>query len=438
MALFLLAPDPAGTCCGCEQRAGPCDTCGEPTECQCALLTPFVTNISQFSSLEQAQGSFEYVTESCLGYYLAYDVYAVFGGSLPPVPIFTGTFVGNVLTFNLSKSGVDLGFQQGIIFSFTCQAGTIINFDFSCSSNGSATEEFPLENFFFSTFTCLYADGPNYTAPDGVVNGSNSLTITEDGTYIGFLSYGPYLNSTSISMSVIMSISGTNNWVVNPVIAKYDDNGTTRQLEACPKLNIPIDTSRVVGLWYGNENEASAKLSSDVLGSGFVYTEVGPIGYSALSASATANTFSCSHTSSIANGNYQTRLWYSISLDEESSISVAWNYSSTGAGPFGTFRQFSFSFFSAQDGSFVANVGGSVPLDAGSWDSSGVIPVLQPGRYIIEVFVQSNQIPGLGSETTSANITLTPNSGTLSGPYLAQALYEVDAALDCPGRLDYS
>ncbi len=39
MALYILGPDSAGTCCTCAERATPCDTCEEPGEClECRTL----------------------------------------------------------------------------------------------------------------------------------------------------------------------------------------------------------------------------------------------------------------------------------------------------------------------------------------------------------------------------------------------------------------
>lgn len=89
--------------------------------------------------------------------------------------------------------------------------------------------------------------------------GTFNFSIALDGEYIVKIETAGEDNSTTLSSDVL--ITSTDTLWVNPVIALWDDSGTTRKLWACPKLLLPPLTEST-GDWYADATAAATAIST--------------------------------------------------------------------------------------------------------------------------------------------------------------------------------
>jgi hypothetical protein len=136
--------------------------------------------------------------------------------------------------------------------SLNLKAGSTLTIDFSYSATGGAGFQLAA----FTLYTCLGAevdsgvDTTNFT-------GTWTVSIPADGVYVLELGFLGHPDGTAVTSTVTNSSDDT--MTANPIIALWDDSGTTRQLWACPKLLLPPLTEST-GDWYADETEAQAAI----------------------------------------------------------------------------------------------------------------------------------------------------------------------------------
>lgn len=397
MALWLLGPDPAGNCCDCTGRTGPCDTCGEPAACSCALeIPPF---LSPYADYATAVTAITEQVESCLAYFRA-DSLGVKSAS------FNGTTLSLSATDN---GGVGLNSFVSAYVCVSLLAGESISIAFSVSSSGvyGTIEADLLDCSSGSTIDSDSAPGGT-----GTITGTLTVTATLDGIYylhVQVISAPAVTNALTLSYNA----TGTSVFTVNPVIAQWDDSGTTRQLEACPKLLLPILTE-ATGSWYANLAAAQTAINN--------FTS-NCVGYTTASSSF--------YTSFIATdgGTFLTVAFVVPAASSAQPFMGGWGSINALAGATLTFSfTISTSVGTAssiiqvydQDGIQLANLSGTTsPL---------TYVTTYNGRYTVFLGASSNN-PEL-----NASITVTSSSAMSVNPI--QALYATTPLLDCPKRLD--
>lgn len=282
MALFILQPDAEGNCCECDGRTEPCNSCGEPAVCDCFY------KISTASSSSESPIFFQQVAiaSPCPNVSVATDLLASNatcfvsfsrgGTSLTPLVSKSSSYDNNIL--NISES-VGITPRQDtianqIIFLANVAVGSKITVNYNCVSAGN--------NAYISSIV-LQVAGPCATSP--VIDRVQLTPIdfgyssTQNGTITmttPFLEEGEYLillQSAALPMSIgdnVSNLTSTFNvtttsgpFLPSPIVALYDDSGTTRQLEACPKMVIPSPTNS--SSWYTTEAFAQEAINENVL-----------------------------------------------------------------------------------------------------------------------------------------------------------------------------
>ena len=234
---------------------------------------------------------------------------------------------------------------------------------------------------------------------------SGTLTAPSDGIYYVQLEVNIASVGSTNTTDFTCTVSATA-LVTNPVIALWDDSGTTRQLEACPKLYLPLLTEST-GDWYADCAEADGVLADPLQVSNCVGWCGGGPGLSAFTATdggtsltlATTNTTGCSTFGSVNCETGETiTLTGSVSAGTMTVLLRVYDYT------------------------------GALLYDSGTVSSPATSSALPyTGRYIVNAVVASDAGGG-----TNASGVIT-SSGTLTVNEI-QALYDV--GLDCAARLN--
>jgi hypothetical protein len=165
------------------------------------------------------------------------------------------------------------------------KAGSLLTFDWDTSSTGTDTEAD--SSIAIAIYQCdgtqigSYGDSNaspsgfsgTWTGPEGGLPPA-LIPIPADGVYYIYVNFASGYGTTTATSSADWTITSDDTAVVLPVIALWDDSGTTRQLEACPKMIIPLQFGPYgsLGAWYADETEATAAitdLTSNCVGFGF-------------------------------------------------------------------------------------------------------------------------------------------------------------------------
>lgn len=318
------------------------------------------------------------------------DCLAYGSGDLTNVSSFSATFNGTTLTISGTLITPTSGWGP-TLFSVAALGGETLSISASTSSN--------VVNVYDSDGTLLES-----------IEQAGTITTSAfpaDGVYyISVFPNNPPPGSSFSSVSVTVTCSGT--WWVNPALAAWDDSGTTRYLEACPKLYLPPLTE-ATGDWYADETAAA-----DVLASVFVSNCVGYAEdvdtFDTFSATDGGTSLTLGWTSS---GLVNVRGWGSLNLESGETLTVTWSATTSGT-PSGDFSIYDY------DGNLIESLSGASPL------TSAALPYT--GRYIVLGDISTTGGPAM----TDATAVFT-SSGTLSVNPI-QALYDV--GLTCPARLD--
>lgn len=356
----------------------PCLPCcgGTPVECMCANVIPWLFDSPLYPdigylSLADAQTAISTMTCGCL-------VYTPFGTT-------AGTTI-NTATANQIVIMPDAFVGTSLLISITIPDSTTLTLTATGTGNDAT----------MYLYDCFYNGPVDFSS--GAT--STTLLVATGGTY-----YVQIINGATV-----LTLSANTSMIFNPVIALYDDSGTIRQLEACPKFLLPILTE-LSGDWYADATEAAAVLADPLAVSNC-------IGYYDSTTSAdsfTATDGGTSLTFSFTKGGLGTRsfqrAWGSINAEQGETVTV----SPTGS-MYASLRIYDYTGIFIQDLDTLSGPGTSNPLP-------------YTGKYIVYAGAFSTPFdPPFFS--ASAIIT---SSGTMSVNPI-QALY--DYGLDCPARLD--
>lgn len=381
----------------------PCMPCctPTPTECPCALLLPYTSGLpvwrpaipvfpSYADALSAVTTGTPINTTDCI-FGSCYGSLYLQGFTTNPVSYSEDVSVENELSsaFTVAQS------QPLFVVSLSTLAGAIISVDFTLSASGSEVSGV--------LWDC---EGNPIDFPDSVSGTSGTLIfspIPSDGIYI-ILLQATFGGSPNFTVTYNITLDDTT--VFNPVIALWDDSGTTRQLEACPNMLLPPLTESS-GDWYVDCATAAAVMASIQVSN--------CIGYSDDSFSTTfAFTATDAGTSLTLAGSANAGVaglvcWASLNAEVGKTITVTWSNSLGGA-----------AAIYDQYGNFVD---GNTPFGDPSAFTSMALPAT--GRYTIytQQFTDLTNPPGSAIITSSGTMSVNP----------VQSLYDV--GLDCPARL---
>lgn len=369
----------------------PCCTTA-PGECACALLIPpFGSPYADYATAETAISDF---VADCVGY-------AIGTGAAPLDSFSVDTSVENVVTLdgNLTATGATIEMYVNI----SVDEGETVTIDWNNSFTYDGEEQEP--HFQWFAYNCagdLVDSGEFFTA-----SGTDSFTAPAGGPFTIYMVIDDNIgDNTSTTASVDISSTVL---VANPVIAQWDDSGTTRKLWACPKLLLPILTEST-GTWYADCAAADTVLTGSGVSNCVGYTPGGP-GVATFTATDGGTSLTLANTISPA-GAGGTIMWGGINAVGGETLTVT---ATVGAG---TASEEVFIY--DDEGNSVEDTGGPT---SSPWTSSA-LPYT--GRYTIKAVVTSD------SSTTSLSAAIT-SSGTMSVNTI-QARY--DLGLPCPATLD--
>lgn len=388
---------------GCLPCGSPAPT---PVACACALLigkdNPFTVPATPYDSYSDAAAAIAAYVGDC------YAFIDSFGGAVTVNSVTADVSVANEITVTGDEdtNGVTLwvsisvdtgatltipwsgtfatapiGFSGGFADLYDCSSGSLVasDTDFFVTSGTLVLTGFPAGVYYLKVYTNSLAGLP--------LNATASFRIT-----------------SNVSM------------VANPVIALWDDSGTTRQLEACPKMLIPPLTEST-GTWYADATEAASAISGSV--SNCVgYIEEAHGGGSGFFTATDGGTDLRLNGNGDGSSTPTLNQWGSINLGSGDVLTVTFT---DGMGPFPGSVSTTFDLYD-YTGTLVQTIGpGASPL------AFSAAPY--EGRYIVHT---SSVASGVGVTYAACNALFT-SSGTLSVNQI-QALYDV--GLTCPARDD--
>lgn len=385
MALYIKGPDSNGDCCDCSTRLLPCDTCGPASTCECALVLP-VFGLPPDVNYAAAAARLAFVGDClCAGFGSANPA----GGTVTADNSTPNTLI--ISADNTISVSPPFSLAISMYSSVTVSADAVLDISWNIPSRLSSGFNR------IEIYQCSYNLGSDpIEFYDITANtGSHSMAALPAGTYVIICSAQADVGFDHFQAT--FTISTTSTMVVNPAIAKWDDSGTTRNLEACPKTNIPDTFGE--GDWYANETAAQTAITN--------YTS-NCVGYCRNFISFTATDGGSSLTFAGERfGGAGLVCWGSISLLAAGTITFTYSNSLGG-----------FSTVYADDGiTVVASFSGAGPHTTAS---------LSPGKY----YVNTNQ--NTDGSHPAGNVIITSSASITVNPI--QALY--NRSVDCPARLD--
>jgi len=370
-----------------------------PADCSCALLIPpFGSPYADYATaLAVVDGSGADEKADCYAYIISTAGITSFSSSVA---------TANHLILN-GDGTIAASEPLTVWGSITGQVGDTLSIDWTLPDGDGDS------GFWYQVYGCdgtLLEDGGGL-GTSGTI--TLSATLPSDGVY--YVSVGSELSPTPPSpavFSVTADIYSDNPVLVpNPVIALWDDSGTTRRLWACPKLLLPPLTEDS-GTWYADCAAADAIIADQVSNCvGYVDTDSGSI----TSFTATDGGTSLTLAVVLLAANTSSPPSYGgISLATSGTISIAWTATAAGAGRI--------------NAAIYDDTGTVVDQTAGPVTTNPFVSTsLPPGRYTVRV-----QTIDLSGTQTAYSIVIT-SSGTMSVNEI-QARW--DNGLTCASTLD--
>ena len=388
----------------------PCCT-PAPADCPCALLIPPFA--SPYADYATAAAAIADQVSGCLGYFLL-------GGDGGAGNSISAAFDGTTISADQDSafSGGIPSLSNTTYISVSALSSAVLSCVYTTSTDGT-----PIT---VSVDLLDCSDGSSVDS-DSSASGSGTLTVTvpADGEYVLYFQImtdePTYLNST-------WDVTSSSAFWVNPVIALWDDSGTTRQLEACPKMLLPLHTESS-GDWFADCAAAADEITD------FVDNCIGYCPYDAGSW-VTVGAFSSTGGSTLtlaATGWKKTNtgatpgMSGSINAEVGETISFAWT-TSTAPGTLGD-PGASVSLYD-DTGTLVYSDSETAAGGTGTM-TSGALPYT--GRYFVVVNGNGAAGPGPGDPNTVSSTIVITSSGTMSVNPI-QARY--DLSLTCSGNLD--
>lgn len=224
----------------------PCCT-PAPADCSCALLIPpFAAPYADYATAETAIAD---QTDNCIGY-------CVQDGDTGNV--FSFAFDGTTITgsADTAYSSPTLALSSYCYFSVSLKSGATVTVPWSISTDGPETVVSA------SIFDCATGDfvAGEIIPPNAGASGTLSFVVPADGEYVLLISGAGTLGILTY-VNFAFTVTCDMDYWVNPVIALWDDSGTTRSLWACPKLLLPPLTEST-GDWYADATAAATAIST--------------------------------------------------------------------------------------------------------------------------------------------------------------------------------
>ncbi len=405
-----------------------------PQDCSCALQIPMVPNspnIDPFPDYATASHWLSDYAGDCTVFAFPNSNRNSTDENQDITTLTCNTAVSDQLTINETADEITAAPVIDIYASINLKSGSILSFTWDESDDGTQEDTF---NVIFGLFNCSTGDQIDQVVFLGSPRiGSGAFAIiAEDGEYIISLTAGNQLfDNTTISCGFVLTCDDT--MTINPVIALWDDSGTTRQLEACPVLTIPDPLSSVSA--YADETEASAALDD--------YTS-NCVGFSAFPA-ATFDTYSFVATdggtsiSLVFSGSLvfpgaiitpQNALYGSVNAEGGETISFDWAFTTSGnhGGPGGSveFRVYDNEGVLVDSTTIFTSDG-----DSGTWVSAA-LPF--SGRYTVFAQAVSNYVAIGSGDIADISLSLDVSS---SGALTVNPIVALYANGDnCPSRLE--
>jgi len=310
--------------------------------------------------------------------------------------------------------------STGMWVSVALKAGSTVAFTWVTSSTGTMAEAdssiaisiYKCDGTLLSEYSAADSDpsgfSGSWTGPEAGFPPAPS-TIPADGEYWIFVNFASGYGTTTATSSAAWTIISDDTMLVNPVIALWDDSGTTRRLWACPKLLLPPLTEDS-GTWYADCAAADAVLTdADQVSNCVGFCEGGP-GLTAFTATdgGTSLTLATTHGSAVSVSQ---TCWGGVNAEDGETITAT---ATVGAGTAGLVVNI------YDDTGTLVESSGSV---SSPW-TSAALPYT--GRYTISVIVDT-------SSTTTTFSAVISSSGTMSVNEI-QARY--DLSLTCAATLD--
>lgn len=412
MAIYILAPDPNGNCCGCNGRPSPCDTCGGVTGCGCFLYFPPSTDgyLSRYATYSFAQSN---LTSSAVDCY----VYGLNAGSS-----------STTASFNMPDY-VDISCSRTTSLTYWAfEAGLSISTDLTTISltlNASFSLNQISQRIAIYQCTTMPVNpaGTYMTLVDEsttITSSPQTFTLPAGGTYTIFFSADG--NGANPTMNCRVGAVGSGQVkVVNPAIAYWNDSGTDRPLEACPKMQIPPLTESS-GSWYADETTAQSKINNQTSNCvGFVDS----LNFTSWSATDGGASLAFDMNGFSSDPYNIASMWGSINIIAGSTTSVAYSIVPDMGGYGGVMNVRLYDY----EGTLIQTKTAFTGTDPNDTASGTLVfdPVGYTGRYIVKV-----ECTGYEPNEVAFEATWT-SSGTMSVNQV-QALYDV--GVDCPARSD--
>ncbi len=259
-------------------------------------------------------------------------------------------------------------------------------------------------------------------APSGTLN----LTAIPAGEYILVLISGGLPAPIVASFSIVAD----DTMVVNPVSVAYDDSGTTRFIEACPKLLIPFGTE-ASGDWYADSTAAQDAIdagASNCVGFELVGLYVPGTNFVATDGGSSLNIFGDIATADAGNNV----MVGCVNAEKGETISIA--YSITASGYFAVSSDIVAINVYDQDGVLFNQQFALFDASTGGTSGTFVTPSLPAaGKYTV-LCSRSHLSGATGAGTVQDDFTITSSGALTVNPL--QALF--DRGVACPARLDCS
>jgi hypothetical protein len=347
----------------------------------------------RYDTYEDAAAAIADYVAGCIGYV----------ASTQPQPLaFSASFDGTEVVTQVQNDLVEVSPTQftGDTQHWVCITipdATTITLDYSGSNTGTSPSGY------FGILGVWLCDGSDATTDDEAASsGTISIGPLDAGTYyleVNFQSQATSAGTTTADFTVTCD----NAFVVNPVAALWDDSGTNRQLDACPKMLLP-PLSESTATWYADATEAAtaiADLTSNCVG--FIESIGGTQSFTATDGG-TSLVFTFTDSGGLPPSSPP--IWGSVNAVDGATLSVAY----TG--------------YVGGDVDIYDYTGTLVETHTGTTTPFTSAALPYTGRYIVRI-VLSNDTGGSPATATIAS------SGALSVNPI-QALYDV--SLSCPAR----
>lgn len=391
-----------------------CSTSPVPPTCACALLVPPLDIHAPFyEDYDAATEAISDFSTNCIGFIL----------NIPKEAIASFTADNSVpdsltLTIDSEESGLFQAQGSAMFSSINLKSGSTLSISFELDSVFTGESGTISYNFFL--YKCdgtLVFASDDYEEISNNISGSFDVPIDDDGEYIIIAEndFGGPDTGDVLSLVGETVMLSDDTMTVNPVIALWDDSGTTRQLLACPRLLIPPQTSDTGFDVYADEATAQDAIDN------FTSNCVGYI-VDDLVDSFDATDGGSSLTLSGASSGPALDMWGSVNMLEGDVLSTNYSVSTTISGDNVAVQ----ATIYYQDGTEIEHINSSDTPDSDSGTLSfSAAPI--SGMYFVRCECFST-VDVTGSHVLTSDGILTINPIT--------ALYAGDPDTNCPSRLD--